>query len=1047
MIIQIRLPIFIQQNPKSDSMQISSKKSRFTLNQFKMSLNYSRFLFNKRRFLSLIAGEDVFTFVPSSKKCVKHLPMSTLNIDTRIAGRPLGLTKAILLLLGVFICSISNAQGWEIYFGGNNEDFGHSIIQAQDRGYVGTGFSESFGPDGDMDVYVIRTDVDGKQVWSNIYDDGFVEHGYSITETPDHGFLVVGDILPTQLSDANVYLLKINAGGQKQWSKQFGGAGNDVGFRIIPTTASGGYIVVGATTSLGNGGRDIFLLKLDDQGDQVWAKAYGTSDDDFGRGVVELADGYLLTGTAFNAANNSNDLYLVKVDFSGNEVWSQFYGQAGENDEGYDVVLAADGNPVIAGFTGDLSDGWLLKTDLGGNQIWSKTFGGPLGDQVFDLLLTDDGDLVVTGVTELDPANSDAFLARFDNDGNELWMNNIGRGSHVDWGQALAPTNDKGFIVIGYNSLFGALGNDVTFIKAGATGDVYTNHLTGEVFLDGGDCVYQVGETGLNDWIVKATSNTKTFFGTTDANGHYDITLDTGDYEVEVLVKNGYWDACIALYNVSFNEQYDTLVRNFPMLATVDCPLLEVDISTPFVQNCSNIAYTVSYCNTGTAVSPTTSINVILDNGLTYTGATIPLTSQNDSLLVFDLGLVGLDECGSFEVFVSSDCNGQPYEAYIVSAHVFPDSLCLPVSPNWDMSNITVNGYCDGDSIKFAIRNTGDGNMLQVQDFIVIEDDVLGLQGSFELESGQDTLITLPADGPTYRLIAEQSPGHPGNSYPTVAVEGCTTTPGNYSTGFVTELSEDEADPFLAVDAQENIPTVSDYILLRGYPKGYQQNGANLIPANTAIEYHVYFQNVGMDTITRLVIRDTLSPFLDLGTVVPGASSHPYDFEVYSNGVLKFTFDSMLLLPSGGTGSDGFVKFRIAQMPDNPTGSEISNSATVFLGYDEPSQTATYTHVIGGDSLLDFIVISDVDGPQQPDGIEVSAYPNPFVSAIEFEAKGVRCQNLTINVYDNMGRLVRQEKAPGNRLRLHRNGLPSGSYVFQLMADGQPIHSGKIIVR
>ncbi|MBK8562733.1 MAG: T9SS type A sorting domain-containing protein [Saprospiraceae bacterium] len=220
-----------------------------------------------------------------------------------------------------------------------------------------------------------------------------------------------------------------------------------------------------------------------------------------------------------------------------------------------------------------------------------------------------------------------------------------------------------------------------------------------------------------------------------------------------------------------------------------------------------------------------------------------------------------------------------------------------------------------------------------------------------------------------------------------------------------------------------------------------------LIPANTDIEYHVYFQNVSMDTITRLVVRDTLSHFLDISTVAAGASSHPYEFEVYGGGVLKFTFDSLQLLPGGGPASEGFVRFRVSQIANNPKDTEIDNSATVFMGFDEPVQTATYTHVIGGDSLLDFIVISDVDTPQLPDGVAVSAWPNPFASAIEFETKGLQCKELIINVFDINGRPVRQEKAPGNKLRLLRNGLPSGSYAYQLAADGRLVHTGKIIVR
>ncbi len=1041
------MAIFFQQIAKTDFTVKLSKIKPFSRLKLLFYQILSLIFFNKRRFLSLIAAMEVFTFVSYLNSRMKQLPMNELKISfQKNLRRQTCLVNALLLLAGMMSGFQLSAQGWEIYFGGNNEDFGHSVIQAQDRGYVIAGFSESFGADGDMDVYVIRTDVDGTEIWSNIYDDGFIEHGYSIVETADQGFLVTGDIRQTQLSNPNVYLLKIDSRGKQLWSKQFGGAGNDVGYRIIPTANSGGHLIVGWTDSFGNGQNDVFLVKVDNQGNQVWAKPFGTTGNDFGRGALEMPDGYLITGSAFNPANNTTDLYLLKVDFDGNQVWQKFFGSPNDIDEGYDLVMTDDGNIVLTGYTNSISDVWLLKVTPDGTGIWSKTYGGDLGDQAFDILKASNGDLVVTGITEIDPTNSDAFLARFDPDGNQIFFENIGRGSHVDLGQSVAPTADGGFVVAGYNSLFGTFINDVTLIKAGANGSVYTNHITGKVFIDGGDCVLQAGETGLNDWIIRASSPEKTFFGTTDANGNYDITVDSGAYTVSVLVKNDYWNACIAAYNVTFNSQYDTLIRNFPILKVVNCPLLEVDVSTAVAQGCSNIEYIVSYCNTGTTAANTPSVEIILDNDLEFVSASIPVASQMDSLVVFNLAPIGLDECGTFSIIVSADCTGQPQQAYTVSAHILPDSICLPVSPGWDLSDVKVNGYCDTDSIRFTIKNAGLGNMQQVLNFIVIEDNVMLMQTPepFQLAAGAEKAVAYDANGSMYRLIAEQAPGHPGNSYPTVAIEGCSTT-GSYSTGFVTELQENENDPFVSIDVQESISSTTDYIFLRGYPKGYLQNGENLIPANTSIEYHIYFQNAGTDTISRLVIRDTVSANLDISTVVAGASSHPYDFEVYSNGVLKFTFDDLLLPPDGGAASQGFVKFKIAQKPNLPAGTAIPNSATVFLGYDAPFQTDTYVHTVGGPKLLDFIV-TDVNEPVLP-GVTVSAFPNPFASAIEFEAKGAQFKTLTINVFDMSGMLVRREKVSGNQLRLQRNGLPSGAYAYRLEADGRLLSTGKIIVR
>lgn len=1041
---------FFQQLKRTNLLVNSFNHRSLAANVLLSGLQDILVFFNKRCFLSLISDREVFTFVSYSNVHSKHRPMDELK---KYFPKYSLLTCFLKIMLWTMMLAGSfqlQAQGWEIYFGGNNEDFGHAIIQTQDRGYAVAGFSESFGAygnpsDGDMDVYVIRTDVDGKEIWSYVYDDGFVEHGYSIIETADKGFLVVGDIRQTQLSDQNVYLLKIDAYGQKVWSKQFGGAGNDFGYRIIPTANSGGYLIVGATNSSGNVENDVFLVKLDAQGDQVWAKAYGTSGNDFGRGVIEVSDGYIATGSAYNILNGSTDLYLFKIDFNGNLVWQKFFGEPNDIDEGYNLLQTKDGNLAIVGYTGSSSDVWLLKVNPAGEEIWSRTFGGIFGDQGFDIVAAANGDLIITGVTEIDPTNSDAFLARYDLEGNQMWFNTIGRGTHVDWAQSVAATDDGGFVVTGYNSLFTTFINDVTITKTGGDGSVYTNHLTGKVFKDGGDCTYQQGEQGLNDWIVKAEKVGKTFFGITNTNGGFDIILDTGIYVVSVLTKNTYWENCIAAYNVTFNTQYDTLVRNFPMLPVADCPLLVVDVSAPVVQNCSNIGYTVSYCNTGTAEANAAGVQVVLGNSLTLTNSSLPVADQNDSLYIFDIGHVGLEECGSFYFSVSSDCSGLAGEAYYVKAHILPDDICTPVSPNWDLSDIKVNGYCDGDTVRFSIKNEGAGDMQQPLNFIVIEDDVLAREGGFYLGAGDDILVSQASkDGQTFRIIAEQSPGHPGNSYPTVAIEGCTSS-GIFSTGYVAQFQEDENDPFVSIDIQESI-SPTDYILLRGYPRGYAKEGKNLIPANTDIEYHIYFNNVGTDTISRIVIRDTLSAALNLSAIKPGASSHPYDFEVYGNGILKFTFESIHLPPHSAAASQGFVKFKVSQKPDNPIGTAISNSAAVFLGYDIPVQTNTYTHEVGGSSLLDFIVISDVDEPTTT-GFRVSAYPNPFASAIQFEIKEIEFKKLTLSVFDINGQLVRREDASGNQILLNRGSLPSGTYPYRLEGDGRLIHTGKVIVR
>ena len=197
-------------------------------------------------------------------------------------------------------------------------------------------------------AYAVRTDVDGTEIWSSVYDDGFITRGYSVTETNlGQEYLVLGEITtsPVQPFDWNFYLLRIDDKGEKLQALQFGSTmANERGRKIIATQNSGGYLLVGSSDSAdGNGEDDVYLIKIDENGNQLWAKPYGTAGDDFGNSAVETNDGYLVIGTATNPDNNSKDIYLLKVDFNGNEQWSKFIGNS-LFDEGYDIVATLDGN-------------------------------------------------------------------------------------------------------------------------------------------------------------------------------------------------------------------------------------------------------------------------------------------------------------------------------------------------------------------------------------------------------------------------------------------------------------------------------------------------------------------------------------------------------------------------------------------------------------------------------------------------------------------------------------------------------------------------------
>ena len=397
------------------------------------------------------------------------------------------------------------------------------------------------------------------------------------------------------------------------------------------------------------------------------------------------------------------------------------------------------------------------------------------------------------------------------------------------------------------------------------------------------------------------------------------------------------------------------------------------------------------------------------------------------------------------------DCNAKLSQSHCLALSISPDEICLP-TPGWDESSIAVNGYCENDSVYFEIENIGTQTTTQDLNYIVVEDILIGIeqQPLGPLEPNQPKLLAFPADGTTYRLLIPspyQAEGHPGNSRPTIAVEGCVDGGGSdYTTGYLTQLPEDDKDHFRSVDCQENLDIeATNPQLKRGYPKGY---GDSLkIVTDTDLKYHIKFQNTGIDTAIRVVIRDTISPHLDPQTVRPGASSHDYEFEVYGDGILKFTFNNIDLADSSTNfaASNGFVKYRISQKSDNPIGTTIKNDAAIYFDYDAPPSTEDVCHLVAGDLWTDFIIVNT--GEVFLPDVNVKVYPNPFVDYAIFEVEGLQINDLYFNVFDLSGKLVRSERFDAPKFEFYRKNLPTGMYVYKIEKKGVLVGTGKIMVQ
>jgi autotransporter-associated beta strand protein len=518
---------------------------------------------------------------------------------------------------------------WTRQFGTGDEVFARGIAVSASGVYV-AGFAFGAFPGqtnaGDADAFVRKFDAAGNELWTREFGSAAEDDAFAVAADATAVY-VAGETAGTFAGAKDAFVRKFDAAGNELWTRQFGSDADDSAYGVA-ADASGVYV---AGLTGGNlpgqasaGAKDAFVRKFDAAGNELWTRQFGTGPGDEATGVAVHASGVYVIGYTFGslpgqASAGDTDAFVRKYDFAGNELWTRQFGT-----DGIDVALgvAADASGVyVAGYTeGTLPgqtgaggiDAFVRKYDFSGNVLWTRQFGSAGADSAHGVAADASGVYVVGGTGGALPGQAsagglDAFVRKYDADGNESWTRQFGT---PDLDEALGVAADASGVYLAgdtdgtlpgqvnaggrdafvrkydgsgnelWTRQFGTETNDRVSGVSTAAARVYLvgdtgGTLPGQASAGGGDAFVRTYDADGNElWTQQfgTDSNDEAFGAAGDASGVYVAGATNGALPGQTLA--GSVDPFVRKYDVDGNElwtrQFGTSERDLAYAVAVD---------------------------------------------------------------------------------------------------------------------------------------------------------------------------------------------------------------------------------------------------------------------------------------------------------------------------------------------------------------------------------------------------------------------------------------------------------------------------------------------
>ncbi|WP_439880554.1 DUF7619 domain-containing protein [Pontibacter sp. MBLB2868] len=817
-----------------------------------------------------------------------------------------------------------------------------------------------------------KLDPNGDLVWEKIYPSYFTKDKFftqDITVDAEGNIYMVGEFdgspignftfnfTPSSTSSYTDYVAKFNPEGEALWVKT--SLGSNISYSDIVIDSKGNIITAGGfketvslagytfeNTNLPNSYGPVYdklIVKRDPDGNVIWARSYPLRTYSYLSFVLDEDDNiYFTTPSSYGDLNITIDNVLI--DRSKKQA--------------------------------------LLKLDQQGTVQWATSFQGsystlPLMYANQRLYLAGDFSGEFNFQSKVVKSNgayrNDIFLIKLNLDGEALEVKGYG-GIATETKAALSYLPKQKEVVLA-GTFYEQMPNNGKFLVSKGSGDIFiaqiidslqgiepTAKISGRLYEDKNvNCIADPLERGLANTLLKIEPGQQ--YASTDEQGNFAFRVPYGSHTITPVFglnrNTQLMTKCVESVQVVADSLHQEITGLNLGYNIVECSQLTVDIAADRRRRCFRSNTTVTYTNDGNVDAQNVRIKVIYPKYVVPISSARPWTAKLDSALVFDIGTVKAGERTSFVITDSTICGNEAIRglSQCIKAVITPKSTCEMPDRGWGKASVAVAGSFinQEQTAEFTIANRGVAAMSDSTSYRLFANTALIKEGKVKLGQGDSTTLEVPAQLVTYRLEADQVQNHPGKSRPTISLQPSTIPVASPVADVLTPV-----DAFYQDDADAEVD-ISCLTIIDSFDPNDKQvsprgiTSRNYIKAEDDLEYLIRFQNTGTDVAYKVVVKDTLSANLDITSLRVRSASHPFTYSVSGKGnaVLTFTFEG-INLPAAKVdepGSHGFIKFSIAQNPDNPKGTVIRNTAYNYFDFNSPIATNEVVNIIG-DTLI-----------------------------------------------------------------------------------------------